>query len=202
MNKANICAIAFGLALSAGAMAQSMNKDDYKARKAVITADFKSAKAACKSFSANAKDICMVEAAGKEKVSRAELEAAYKPGQKTIYNARVAMANADYAVAKEKCDDQAGNMKAVCVKEAKAVQTSARANAKAQMKIAVARDVAITTSANARLKSSDKAADARKEAATDKRDADYAVAKEKCDAFAGDAKARCMTDAKARYGKT
>ncbi|MNC96470.1 hypothetical protein D3C83_138490 [compost metagenome] len=48
----------------------------------------------------------------------------------------------------------------------------------------------------------EKGAAARKDAAADKRDADYAVAKEKCDAFAGDAKSSCMNDAKARYGKT
>ena len=45
-------------------------------------------------------------------------------------------------------------------------------------------------------------ADVRKDAATEKRDADYKVAKEKCDAIAGDAKASCMTDAKTRYGKS
>ena len=45
-------------------------------------------------------------------------------------------------------------------------------------------------------------ADVRKDAATEKRDADYKVAKEKCDAFTGDAKASCMTDAKTRYGKS
>ncbi len=39
-------------------------------------------------------------------------------------------------------------------------------------------------------------------AAADKRDADYAVAKEKCDAFSSDAKDRCMADEKARYGKS
>ncbi|MEI2678171.1 MAG: hypothetical protein V9G29_10180 [Burkholderiaceae bacterium] len=32
--------------------------------------------------------------------------------------------------------------------------------------------------------------------------ADYKVAAEKCDALAGDAKAGCLTAAKARFGKT
>jgi len=39
-------------------------------------------------------------------------------------------------------------------------------------------------------------------AATDKRNAEYAVAKEKCDVFAGDAKAGCVKEAKARYGQS
>ena len=32
--------------------------------------------------------------------------------------------------------------------------------------------------------------------------ATYAVAKERCDAYASDARQRCLTDAKARYGKS
>ena len=35
-----------------------------------------------------------------------------------------------------------------------------------------------------------------------KRDAEYAVAKEKCDAFAGDAKTNCLNEANARFGKS
>ena len=43
--------------------------------------------------------------------------------------------------------------------------------------------------------------EARKDAAEDKRDADYAVARERCDKFAGDAKKSCLDEAKVRYGK-
>jgi hypothetical protein len=43
---------------------------------------------------------------------------------------------------------------------------------------------------------------ARTDAANDKREADYKVAVEKCDALAGDAKASCVAEAKARYGKS
>ena len=35
--------------------------------------------------------------------------------------------------------------------------------------------------------------------ATDKRDAAYAVAREKCEAFADDARADCIKDAKLRF---
>jgi len=41
-----------------------------------------------------------------------------------------------------------------------------------------------------------------KDAATEKRDADYKLAKEKCDTFAGDAKASCLTEANTRFGKS
>lgn len=43
-------------------------------------------------------------------------------------------AGADYAVAREQCDDQAGNAKDVCVTEAKAAAGAAKAEATAAMK--------------------------------------------------------------------
>lgn len=204
MNKFNISAIAvaIGLAFSFSAMAQTMSKDDYKSRMDTIAADHKSARADCNAFSANAKDICLAGAKGREKVAKAELEASYKPTQKNTYDARVARAEADYTIAREKCDDHAGNVKDVCVKEAKAAQTTAKANAQAQMKTADANKVANEKTTDAQKTANDKSAVARKEAAADKRDADYAVAKEKCDAFASDAKDICITNAKARYGKS
>lgn len=87
MNKVNInvIALAVGLAFSVGAMAQSMSKSDYKADKEKITTEYKSAKASCASLSGNAKDICLAEAKGKEKIAKAELEASYKPTVKTRY---------------------------------------------------------------------------------------------------------------------
>jgi hypothetical protein len=160
-------------------MAQSMSRDQYRSGMDGIAASYKSAKAACDSYSANARDICKAEASGREGIARAEQEARYKPSEDTSYNVRVARAEADYSVSRARCDDKAGNVKDVCVKEAISAAVAAKADAKAQMK----------------------SADARNDAATDKRDAAYAVAKEKCDGFAGDAKSNCMVEAKARFGK-
>src|SRR6185369_2073225 len=79
-------AAAIALAFSAGALAaQGMSKQEYKAGQDRIAADYKSAKAACDSLSANAKDVCMAEARGKQKVAKAELEATNKPGDKARY---------------------------------------------------------------------------------------------------------------------
>lgn len=204
MNQFNIgtIAVAIGLAFSAGAIAQSMSKDEYKAGKDGISAEYKSANANCDSFAGNAKDRCKAEAKGNEKVGKAELEFRYKPTDKTRYEARVAKAQADYSVAKEQCDDKAGNVKDVCLKEAKATEISAKADAKAQMKISDANKTANQKSTTAQMKADEKAVGARKDAAEDKRDADFAVAKEKCDVYSGDAKDLCMNEAKAQYGKS
>ena len=203
MNKLNInvIALAFGFAFSAGSMAAGISKDDYKAGKDSIAAEYKSAKAGCGSLSGNRNDICVAEAKGKEKVALAELEVSYKPSRETRYQASVAKAEANYAVANERCDDLAGNAKDVCVKEAKAVETAAKADAKAQLKTSDAKATADEKSAEAYSKADSQGADARQDATADKRDADYTVAKEKCDAFAGGAKDQCLVQAKAQFGK-
>ena len=197
----NVIALAVSLMFSAGAMAQSLSKSDYEAGKDKIAAEYKSAKASCASLSGNANDICEAEAKGKEKVAKAELEARYEPTAKNRYKAVVAKAEADYAVANEKCDDKAGNDKDICVKEAKAVETRLKADAEAQMKTAEANKAAGEKSAEAGAKAKEEGAAARQEAATDKRDADYAVAKEKCDSLASSAKDTCLNEAKAKFHK-
>lgn len=192
MNTLNIHAIAIAVSLtfSSGVMAQNVSKDDYMAVKDKIAADYKLAKASCDSLSGNPNDICMAGAKGNEKVALAELEAGYKPTSETRYQARVARADAEYALAKERCDDRAGNTKDVCMQEAKSAETAAMADAKAQMK---------TTDAN--VTANEKSTDARKDAASAKLDAQYKVAKEKCDTYAGNAKDICVNEAKVQFGQ-
>ena len=166
-------------ALLAMPLAQAMSKADYTAAKTRISADYKADRAACASQAGNAKDVCGEEAKAKEKVARAELEYSYsgKPADQT--KVLETKAKSAYAVAKEKCDDKAGNDKQVCVQEAKAVETKALADAKMGKQIG----------------------EAWKDAAEEKREADYKLAAQKCDALAGDAKASCMAAAKAKMGK-
>ena len=159
--------------------AAPISKDDYTAGKTRISDTYKADKATCASFAANARDVCIEEGRAKEKVARAELEYSYSAKASDQTKVLVAKAESAYAVAKERCDDQAGNAKSVCVKEAKAVEVKAVADAKMVRKIG----------------------DAKTDAATDKRDADYQVAAQKCDALTGAAQTNCMNAAKARFGK-
>ena len=185
---------AAGIAFAGAANAadnKTMSRDAYKADKDKIEAQYKADKDRCSSLSGNAKDVCQAEAKGKEKVAKADLEANYKNTDKARIDARMAKADADYDVAKEKCDDLKGNDKDVCVKEAKATRTKAKADAK----------VAKVDSKTAH-NTAEKRADVRKDAAEDKRDADYKVAVEKCDAMSGAAKDQCVKNAKMRYNKT
>ena len=187
MKNINISAVALAisLALSTGAMAESMSKKQYKALDKKIDAEYKLAKKSCDSLSGNAEDICEAETKGKRNLAKAELTYNYNPTAKTLYKARVAKADADYSVAIQKCDDKDGNVEDVCVKEAKAVKVQETAAAEAQMKTTKADAVAI-----------EKSSDARADAEKDMRDANYAVAKEKCEALDGKAEDLCMSDAK------
>ena len=184
---AMIAAASLGLA---GGASGAIDKGAYKTAKMNAESQYKMDKAACKSLSGNAKDICMEEAKGKEKVAKADAEAAYEPTPRHREAARKARADAAYNVAKEKCDDLAGNPKDVCVKEAKAAHVKALADAKVDR-----------VAADTRATSSEKTAEARRDAVEDKRDADYKVAIEKCDALAGASKDTCVRDAKMRFGK-
>jgi len=185
-------AIAAAIAATIGEpSAAGMSKSDYLASKERIGAEYKTAKNSCEPLAANAKDICMAQAKGGERVALADLTASYQPTVKARYDARLARAEADYSVAKEKCDDQAGNAKDVCVKEAEAVRTTAKADAKAHMK-----------ATDAKVAAGKEITAANKDASAAKRDAEYAVAKEKCDALAGAAKDSCIGSAKANFGKS
>ncbi len=186
-----MCAIAVGMLFSAATVAEDMSKEKFKSGNERIAGEHKSAKDACKSHSGNARDICMKEADAGAAIAKADLKAEYQPSSNNRYQASVKKAQAEYAVAKERCDDKAGNAKDLCVKQAKAAEVAAKADAKAKMKISDATGTAVQ-----------KTSDARQDARSDKRDAEYVVAKEKCDVLAGDVKARCMSDAKTAFGKS
>jgi len=178
-----ICQIALAAAALFAATASfgaTTSKADYTAAKDRVEAEYKADRAACDKFSGNAKDICKEQASGKEKVGLAEAEYAYSGKPADLSKVAIAKADANYAVAKEMCDDKSGNAKDICVSEAKATHTK------------VLTDARLT----------EKVGEARKDAAQDKNDADYKVATEKCESLAGDAKAACVSAAKARYNKS
>ncbi len=167
------------LVLSTTALAAIGDKAVYEQAKSSAKATYEADRKQCDSLSKNAKDVCVAEAKAKRTKTEVQSEADWKGTPKARENAAHESAEADYKVAKQKCDDKAGNDKDVCMKEAKAAETHAMADAKAMLKTS----------------------EAKTEARDDKRDADYKVAAEKCDSMAGDAKNTCMTQAKSHYGK-
>ena len=169
---AALCTIGF----SASA---AITKADHKAATKDAESAYKTAKAACGALAGNAKDVCVAEAKVQKTYAIAKTDGEFKNTAKTMYDGRKNVAGAEYDLAKTKCAAKAGNEKDVCVKEAKAIEVRAMADAKAGTKIN----------------------DARVDASDAKSTAEYKVAVEKCDAFAGDTKDACVKKAKSQFNK-
>ena len=172
----------------------ALTSDEVKTENKAIEATYKSAMAQCKTMNGNAKDICEKEAKGNENIANADLDAKDKPSDSTHYKARLARADAAYEVAKERCDDQSGNAKDVCKKDAQAAHVKAKEDAKVKR----------TEEAPSNMTPQNKAADvseARKDAAQATRDAEYKAAKERCDALPAASKDACVNDAKTHFAQ-
>ena len=172
--------LAVAVLLSGAAQAAATNKTEYNAARSQADGTYKSEADGCKPMTGNAKDICKLEAKGHLSVAKAEAEYAYSGKPDDMRKVSKAKIGAVYDVERERCDDQSGNGKDVCVKTAKATRDKALADLK------LGKDVAA----------------ARTDAADTRKDADYKVAAEKCDAMSGDAKSACMNAAKAKFGKS
>jgi hypothetical protein len=118
------------VATQAGAMSQ----DEYKVAKERIDAAYKVDKAKCDPMKDNAKDVCEKEAKGKQNVAKAELEQQFKPSDGNSRKVAEEKVKANYEVAKEKCDDQKGDAKSACEKEAKAEEAKGKADVRAMAK--------------------------------------------------------------------
>jgi hypothetical protein len=113
------------------AAAANMTKEEYISAKTRIAADYQAARQKCGSGTANATDICIAHARGAQKAARAELDAAYQPSPRAYYKAAVARADAEYAVAKQRCDyEKDRGTHAACEKDAQATRERAKAEAR------------------------------------------------------------------------
>ena len=157
----------------------AITKEEHKAAVQNAEMSYKSAKAACASLAGNAKDVCIGEAKVQQAYAVAKTDDEFKNTAKVVFDGRKDVAGAEYELAKTKCAALAGNAKDVCIKEAKAVEVRALADAKAGTKISAA----------------------RADAFDEKNTASYKVALEKCGTFSGDTKDACVKDAKARFNK-
>jgi hypothetical protein len=142
-------------------------------------ADYKVARERCKAITGNPKDVCLAEAKAARVRAEEEASALYRNTLKDYTQSRLKIASANYDLDKVKCAALTGNDKDVCIKQAKSTLIAAQADARADKK----------------------AIEARTDARDDKRTAEYKVALEKCDAYAGAVKDSCVSAAKSQYGK-
>lgn len=175
----SVLGVVAGLCASAAQAATPEAKMAYEQARSSAAANFKTARARCDVITGNPKDVCIDEAKAQRVQAEETATAQYKNTLKAYTAARLNIASANFDLDKSRCGAFAGNEKDVCITQAKATLVAAQADAKADKK----------------------AIDARTEARDDKRTADYKVAIEKCDAFAGAVKDSCVATAKTQYGK-
>ena len=187
--KTKLMAVAVAVALGYSSIGlAALSKDERKAEEERISAEHKSAKDQCDNLKANARDICVAEANGANKVAKANLDARDKGSLKAQMDARLARAEAEYDVAKERCDDLAGNVKHVCVMDAKAALARGKADAKLDRE-----------SKEANRDANERVTQAQEAASRETTRADFKAARERCDRYAGDTRDRCVSDAKVSF---
>ena len=198
------CAIAITIAIafSAGA-APTMSNDQYQSARRVLAAEYDANRRACTSVPGRSIALCKAEAHREFQIANARLEATYTPSRGGSYKARVAIANAEYLVAKRKCDDKPGDVKRLCVKEARAVLIADKAAAYASEDTSIATR-AVNEKANAARKAmreEEERTEARKDTAAEKRDTDFRIAKEYCRTMPSDGKLACVKEVEKRFGR-
>ena len=124
--------IAAALALGTASFAQAADKADRKVHNADeerIESEYKAAKEKCDTMQGNQKDICVAEAKAHEKVAKAENDAKHaKDPSKEQAKVQRVRADAEYDVAKQRCQEMKGNEKDVCMKEAQVQRDKTRAS--------------------------------------------------------------------------
>ena len=117
-------AIVFGLSVSGTARADEVSHDakraaDVQHDEAVsqAKAEYKEARAKCNDLGGNPKDVCIKEAKAAKKSTIADANAA-KKNAGTSAEANEDKREAEFKVAKAKCDSMSGNSKDICEKEA------------------------------------------------------------------------------------
>jgi len=181
--------VALGLAFAGGAFAGGggMSKDAYQAAQARMEAALKAQVRACDSTRGHARDICLAAANGRGKVALAELDADYQPGPAADRTVMIARADADYGLARQRCDEVQGAAKDACQARAKHVREAAVRMAKIER-----------VQATRRLKA--QGSNGGQAAVQQAPDEKYAAEKARC-GMLGEERDNCMAEVKRRFHK-
>ena len=210
-NMKKIVLLTLATAASASiAFAQTTDTAAYKNAHNKAESDYKSAKKQCKALKDNAQDVCEEEA----KVARAKSErdavAQYRNTPKDLDKANRKLADAEYDLAKERCDDLSGDAKDSCQTQARSAKSTAMASTGATTTMGTAGDsrTAVLVPNADRGTVANNAADVRDRTAAgaerlgDKTAAAAATAKEKTVDMAHSAKEKTSEMAQAAREKT
>ena len=185
---ATLLATAAGASFAAAPTA-ALNHDPatYRNLTQKAESEYRAAAAKCDARSGNDKDICMAEARLARTRTEADALSRYNNTAAGRARTRTNVADAEYDLAKARCDAKSGADKDSCMDNSKSVHTAALADAKA--------DRAATTSSGASGGGS-QASGGGLVTGTDTRDPAKAAAVDKCAQMGADAKTGCLVETK------
>jgi len=102
-----------------------MTRTAYRAALDRASSDYNRKRAGCRSLKGSERTVCVAEAKAESTKAQAAAEAAFRNTPRARMDARVTSANADYAVAKARCNDRSGSERRACLKTAKDRQSQA-----------------------------------------------------------------------------
>ena len=139
MHPRRFLAVLVAAAVFGAAQAGTMSRDDYRGARARIDAEYRDARAACDRLVDRGREVCRAEAAGKERVARAELEFNRSGDPDDALRLALARADARYDVARERCAARTGTDRSTCESDAKAQHAKAVADARLDRRISDAK---------------------------------------------------------------
>ena len=193
---ATLLATAAGASFAAAPTA-ALNHDPatYRNLTQKAESEYRAAAAKCDARSGNDKDICMAEARLARTRTEADALSKYNNTAAGRARTRTNVADAEYDLAKAKCDAKSGADKDSCMDNAKSVHTAALADAKAER---TERTGATGTSGGSTATGASGAAGTTSGlvTGTDTRDPAKAAAVDKCAQLGADAKTGCLVETK------
>jgi osmotically-inducible protein OsmY len=128
---ATLLAAAAGASYAAPTAALNHDPATYRLITQQVNADYQVAVTKCDSKPGNDKNVCLAEAKLARTHAEAKALSQYNSSPAGQARVRTVVADAEYGVAKAKCDGKSGADKDSCMNEAKSVHTAALADAKA-----------------------------------------------------------------------
>jgi hyperosmotically inducible periplasmic protein len=193
---ATLLATAAGASFAAAPTA-ALNHDPATYRNLTQKAEsaYRAATAKCDAKSGNDKDVCMAEARLTRTRTEADALSKYNHTAASHAKARANVADAEYDLAKAKCDARSGAEKDSCMDNAKSVHTAALSDVKAER---TERPTAIGSSGGGATGASGggNTGSGGLVTGTDTRDPAKAAAVDKCAQMSGDAKTSCLVETK------
>jgi hypothetical protein len=121
-----LCSVAAGIAAASACAADA----PYAVELDRIEADYRVARERCENAAGHSPNVCVAEARAQRRIAQTELAARTSATPKSRYDARVARAEAEFEVAKERCGERPGPQREACINDARAAEARAKDEAR------------------------------------------------------------------------